>query len=144
MPTFENTLDGLLVRHRLILFDAVCPLCNGFVHFVLKRDPAALFRFVSVQSDLGQAILTHFGQPLSNWQSNVLVEDGAAYFKSTCFFRAMVHLPPPWSWLTAGRVVPQAIRDWLYDRIAQNRYTIFGKYDRCIVPAAEVSSRFLG
>ncbi len=144
MSSSRSTLDDLLSRHRLILFDAVCPLCSGFVHFVLKRDPAALFRFVSVQSDLGQEILTHFGQPLSNWESNVLVEGGAAYFKSTCFFRVMAHLPPPWSWLTAGRVVPRPIRDWLYDRIAQNRYSMFGKYDHCIVPAPEVASRFLG
>lgn len=144
MSCFENTLDDLLTRHRLILFDAVCPLCSGFAHFIVEHDPGALFRFVSVQSDLGQAILAHFGQPLSDWESNVLVEDGTAYFKSTCFFRIMAHLPPPWSWLTVGRVVPRVIRDWLYDRIAQNRYSVSGKYDRCIVPAPEVAPRFLG
>ncbi|MEC8251574.1 MAG: DCC1-like thiol-disulfide oxidoreductase family protein, partial [Planctomycetota bacterium] len=29
----------------LILFDGECNLCNGFVQFVIRRDPRARFRF---------------------------------------------------------------------------------------------------
>ena len=34
----------------VILFDGVCNLCNGFVQFVIARDPAARFRFAALQS----------------------------------------------------------------------------------------------
>jgi predicted DCC family thiol-disulfide oxidoreductase YuxK len=143
MAAPEPPLAELFDRHRLILFDGVCPLCSGFVAFVVKRDRAAVFRFVSVQSGLGQSILSHFGQPRFEWESNVLVEDGRAYFKSAAFCRIVRRLPRPWRWLAAACLVPRGTRDWLYDRIALNRYRLFGRYDRCIVPPADAAARFL-
>ncbi len=44
----------------------------------------------------------------------------------------------------AGRIVPRRIRDWLYDRIARNRYRLFGKRATCLVPSPEVAARFMG
>jgi predicted DCC family thiol-disulfide oxidoreductase YuxK len=35
------------------------------------------------------------------------------------------------------------LRDWLYDRIALNRYQLFGKYDTCVIPSADHLSRYL-
>lgn len=138
-----RALTKLFQRHRLILFDGACPLCSGFVGFVFARDRAARFRFVAVQSALGQAILAHFGQPLTDWESNVLVEDGRPYFKSRAFFRILRGLPPPWPWLAAAEASPRALNDLLYDRIARNRYALFGRSDRCMAPPADMASRFL-
>ena len=41
----------------LILFDGVCNLCNAWVRFVVRRDPAGIFRFAAQQSPIGQAII---------------------------------------------------------------------------------------
>jgi|GEM_PF-2157104 predicted DCC family thiol-disulfide oxidoreductase YuxK len=32
----------------------------------------------------------------------------------------------------------------LYDRIALNRYKLFGRYDACVIPDKDHDSRFLG
>lgn len=133
----------MITEHRLILFDAVCPLCAGFVRFVLHRDGRAIFRFVSVQSAFGQEVLARFDLPLTGWESNVLVEDGRALLKSDAYIAIMRHLPAPWRWLTVLRAIPRPLRDWAYDRVANNRYRIFGKYDRCIVPTPDIAGRFL-
>ena len=34
----------------VILFDGVCHLCNGFVQFVLQRDPTGQFAFAPLES----------------------------------------------------------------------------------------------
>jgi predicted DCC family thiol-disulfide oxidoreductase YuxK len=53
------------------------------------------------------------------------------------------HLRRPWPMLAAGRVIPRPVRDWLYDRIARNRYRLFGRRDSCLVPSADIADRFL-
>ena len=95
-------LDILFARHDLILYDGVCPLCNGFVRFVVRRDRTGRFRFVSVQSELGQAILSRFGLPLTDWASNVLVEGGRPFFKAAAQLRILRRLPRPWCWFWPG------------------------------------------
>ena len=42
-----------------------------------------------------------------------------------------------------GAVLPQAIRDWLYDVIAAHRYRWFGKHDTCRIPTPDERSRFV-
>ena len=41
------------------------------------------------------------------------------------------------------RIVPRPLRDWLYDRIALNRYRLFGRRQTCFVPTDEIADRFL-
>jgi len=40
-------------------------------------------------------------------------------------------------------VIPRVLRDWLYNRIARNRYDWFGKRDSCYRPTPEQAARFL-
>jgi predicted DCC family thiol-disulfide oxidoreductase YuxK len=46
---------------KLILFDGVCNLCNGFVQFVIKNDKKKLFKFGSLQSENSKSILLNLG-----------------------------------------------------------------------------------
>jgi predicted DCC family thiol-disulfide oxidoreductase YuxK len=39
--------------------------------------------------------------------------------------------------------VPRPLRNAVYNVVAKNRYRIFGKYDACIVPDAELRARVL-
>jgi predicted DCC family thiol-disulfide oxidoreductase YuxK len=130
-------------EHPVILFDGVCNLCSGFVHFVIARDKQARFRFAAVQSGVGRQILAELGRPLDDWDSNVLLDHGAAYVKSTAFLRIVRQLSGAWPLLALGRVLPLGLRDWLYDRVARNRYRLFGRRTVCMIPAPDVSARFL-
>lgn len=46
----------------IILFDGNCNLCNGGVQFVLDFDKEGLFRFASLQSEAGKALLQRSGR----------------------------------------------------------------------------------
>jgi len=41
-----------------ILFDGVCNLCDGWVKFVIERDPKGYFFFAALQSEAGQRLLS--------------------------------------------------------------------------------------
>jgi predicted DCC family thiol-disulfide oxidoreductase YuxK len=46
-----------LGEHPVVLFDGVCNLCSSAVQFIIDRDPKATFRFASLQSEAGAALL---------------------------------------------------------------------------------------
>lgn len=129
---------------RVILFDGVCRLCSAWARFMIKFDKERKFKLATVQSPEGQAILQWYGLATDHYETMLLVEGASIYTKSSAFFRVMRRLPWPWPLACIGRVVPSIIRDWLYDRIALNRYRLFGRYDTCIVPTKDNESRFLG
>jgi predicted DCC family thiol-disulfide oxidoreductase YuxK len=129
--------------HPLILVDGVCNLCNAIVRFILRHERAPVARFASLQSTLGRRTLERVGLPTDDLDTFVIVENGEAYTKSTGALRAAGLLKAPWSWVRVLRVVPRPIRDWAYDRIAANRYRLFGKQDQCRIPAPHERDRFV-
>jgi predicted DCC family thiol-disulfide oxidoreductase YuxK len=139
----EPLLAAAAGGRPVVLFDGVCHLCSGWVRFAIARDPRARLRFAAVQSPLGQGFLARHGLPLDAFESFYIIEDGRVFEKSTGFLRMVRHLRRPWPLLAAGRVIPRPVRDWLYDRIARNRYHLFGRRDTCLVPNADIADRFL-
>ena len=125
-----------------MVFDGVCVLCSGAVRFILDHEKAPGFSFTPVQSDLGQRVLAALGQPLDGNDSVVVIDDGRYFLKSDATVRLARCLKAPWSWYAAVRLLPRPLRDWLYDRLAQNRYSIFGRYETCMVPDAGLKRRF--
>ena len=55
----------------------------------------------------------------------------------------MLSALPGWRWTRVLFGVPKPLRDAVYNLVARNRYRIFGKYDECFVPDAEMRGRVL-
>ena len=126
-----------------ILFDGVCNLCNGFVRFVIARDPAARFRFAALTSAPAAEVLRRAGVAGPLPDSIILVQDGRVYVRSDAALRIARGLRFPWPLLYGFLVVPRPIRDRVYDVIAARRYRWFGRRDVCMIPAPELRQRFL-
>ena len=123
------------VEDGLILFDGVCVLCSNWVDFVIKRDPEARFRFLPIQTPRGRDIARRFGVDAEAPETNVVVKGGQALFKFDTVL-AVIEEMPGWRWLTILRHLPRPLRNWLYDRVARNRYAVFGKRAICRLPSA--------
>jgi predicted DCC family thiol-disulfide oxidoreductase YuxK len=123
----------------VVLFDGVCNLCNGAVRFILARDPAARFRFASLQSDAARRLWGDGGPA----ETIVLLDAGKTYVKSTAALRIARGLRFPWPLLYAFVAVPRPVRDLIYDWVARHRYRWFGKRDTCMLPTPELRERFL-
>jgi len=126
-----------------ILFDGVCNLCHGFVQFVIARDPAARFRFATLQSRAAASLLHGAGVTVPLPDSMVLVEDGRVYTRSTAALRIARGLRAPWPLAFALIVVPRIVRDAVYDFIAARRYRWFGRRETCLLPTPDLQRRFL-
>jgi predicted DCC family thiol-disulfide oxidoreductase YuxK len=130
----------------VILFDGVCNLCNGFVRFVIARDPAGRFTFGALQSEAAQRLLASIqSRPLNAPlpDSILLIEDGHFWMRSDAALRVARGLTRPWPLVYALVVVPRALRDWVYDIVARHRYRWFGRQKVCMVPTPALRSRFV-
>ena len=63
--------------------------------------------------------------------------------KSDAVLIIIGQMPFPWNTLRIFKFVPVVFRDWVYDRIARNRYKLFGKSAICVAPQPEHKNRFL-
>jgi len=128
----------------ILLYDGVCNLCHGAVQFVLKHEREPMVRFGSLQSAIGRELLVRHGFDPDALDSLVLIVEDRAFSKSTAVLRLTPYLRAPWSWLGVFRVVPRALRDWMYDRVAASRYRVFGRKDACMLPTGDAPpDRFL-
>lgn len=125
----------------MLLFDGVCNLCNGVVQFVLRHDKSETVKFASQQSAFGQRTMRERG--LTGIDGVVLIEGERVYTHSDAALRLLSYLPAPLSWLSGFRVIPKALREFVYRFIARNRYRLFGKREACFLPRPEWKARFL-
>jgi predicted DCC family thiol-disulfide oxidoreductase YuxK len=127
----------------IIIFDGYCALCSGWAQFVLRHDPHGRYRLLAAQSPLGHALYIHYGLDPQDYETNVLIADGLAWFKSEGSIRMAEGLGLPWSLAAVFRVLPLALRDRLYATLARNRLRLFGKRETCFLPDARFADRFL-
>jgi predicted DCC family thiol-disulfide oxidoreductase YuxK len=127
----------------IIIFDGYCALCCGWAKFVLRHDHAGVYRLLRAQSPLGHALYVHYGLDPEDYETNILIADGSAWFKSEGCIRMAEGLGWPWKAAAMFRIVPQPARDWVYEFIARNRLRIFGKRDTCYLPDQSMQDRFL-
>lgn len=135
---------GIDKESKVVLFDGVCRLCSFWAKFLIRFDRDRIFKLATVQSKQGKEILNHCGLPTEYYETMVYVEDGKCFTRSTALLKILHQLPFPWPVLCVGWIFPIKIRDWLYDRVALNRYKLFGRYDSCMLPSRDHESRFLG
>lgn len=131
------------VEHPVILFDGVCNLCNASVLFVIKRDPKEKFRFASLQSDFGKDQMRKFRLRDSELNSVLLIKQSKLLQKSNAALEIARHLTGGWPLLYAFKIFPVFMRDWVYNWIARNRYSWFGRKDACMIPTPELKARFV-
>ena len=135
-----NKLTSL--NKQILLFDGVCNLCDKFVQFVLHYDDKEQFFFASLQSSLGQQILKKYNLD-SDLNTVVLIRNEKAYTHSDVALKVGIALG---GWMNLSYLcylIPQFIRDTIYNWIAANRYRFFDKQDYCILPKEEWKNRFL-
>ncbi|OUS24193.1 thiol-disulfide oxidoreductase [Gammaproteobacteria bacterium 45_16_T64] len=128
---------------KVILFDGVCKLCSVWSQFIIEYDKQHIFTLASVQSPEGQSILKFYNLPTDSFDTMLYVHGNVAYERSDAFVNVIKQLGLPWKTLAIIGFLPKKLRNWAYDRIAQNRYTLFGKFDQCLLPSADHNKRFL-
>ena len=128
----------------IIVFDGVCVLCSGWVRFLIKRDPDRFLQFTTMQSDAGRKLLKQAALDPDDPSSFVLAQGGHILRQSDAIAAVLKTLRGPWPVAASIMLLtPRFVRDWLYFRIARNRYKLFGQRDICYAPMPGDRDRFI-
>ncbi|MGE3608649.1 MAG: thiol-disulfide oxidoreductase DCC family protein [Bacteriovoracaceae bacterium] len=126
---------------RVIFFDGLCGLCNGFVNFILKIDRNNNFIFSPLQSEF--AIQTLPQELTHDLKTIVVLIDGQTFKKAQAVFAVFNEIGGIWKMISLLKILPNFLLDFVYDLVASNRYQFFGKKDSCRLPTPEERKRFI-
>jgi predicted DCC family thiol-disulfide oxidoreductase YuxK len=127
----------------IILFDGVCNFCNRTVNIILKYDQDGHFKFAPSQSIGGIGVLQKFNLNQTSTASVILIENDKVYTKTDAVIQIATHLKGWPRLFSIIKFIPKPIRDFGYDLVAKNRYTLFGKRETCRIPDESTRHRFL-
>lgn len=125
------------------MFDGECVLCSGFFKFITRVDQDERFHFAHAQSPLGHALFEALGLSTEDYETNLIIVDGRIHTHLDSFAAAMRAVGWPWRMLAIVGVLPGPLKTFAYNRIARNRYALFGRYDACMMPDPKLMARFI-
>jgi predicted DCC family thiol-disulfide oxidoreductase YuxK len=135
------TVEEILTKQPILLFDCECGFCNKAVQFFLKREKNKKMHFVPLQSKLGEDIKAYF-EIDKEVDSIILIRDYAAYIKSCAVLRLCFYMKGLWPLLTVFLVVPPFLRNLVYDAVAKRRMKISGRVESCALISEADRKRF--
>ncbi len=126
----------------ILFFDGICGLCDKSVSYFFEKDRRHALRFAPLQGELAKKLLDD--RQRLTLDSMVLVEKAVSYERSTAVLRAMRLIGGSTGFVgSLGLAVPRPVRDFIYKRVAKNRYAIFGQTATCRLPSPAERAYFL-
>lgn len=132
-----------MITKKIIFYDGHCNLCNGFVNAIIKLDKKNIFLFAPLNGNHAKNLLKKNNIKNTTIDSVVLFNNNSISYKSKAVIEILISLGGIYRVLVMTKIIPRAILDWLYNIVAKNRYSWFGKQDRCMVPDKKIISKFL-
>jgi predicted DCC family thiol-disulfide oxidoreductase YuxK len=136
VPPFDDSAP-------VAVMDAECAICSWGARMIHRLDRAGTARICPIQSPLGMALLRHYGLDPRDPTSWLFLDQGISHRD----LDAVIHAGRRFGGLgllTQGlRLIPRSLRDWLYIRLARNRYRLFGRADLCALPDPALQRRIL-
>lgn len=127
----------------VVFMDGECAFCSRAARTISALDTADEFKICPTQSQLGHAVLAHYGLDPEDPDTWLYLVDGRAYTSLDAVMRVGKRLGGSGRITLIFAVLPKAAQDWLYKRIARNRYSIMGRTDMCAIPDPELQRRML-
>ena len=129
------------MNEKIIFFDGVCNLCNGFINFVFQYSNDPEMKVSSIQGETAKKYLSY--EERKNLSTVIYYKNQKKYYQSTAVLHVLKDIGSIFIILYPLIIIPAFIRNFCYDLIAKNRYRLFGKKDHCRLPTPEERNRFL-
>lgn len=137
VPPFE---EGAAVA----VLDGTCALCSFGGRLIARFDRRARIRICPVQTELGRALLTHYGIDPEDPESWLFLAEGRAWRAFDAWIRVAETCGGVGRLLSVFWILPRPVRDWIYRRVARNRIALFGRADICALPDPRLKARLIG
>ena len=100
---------------------------------LLKNDVKGFFKIGFLNDDVH----------LKKMDSIILLYKGVSYSKSTAILKSVYLLGGIYKMFAVLYLIPKPIRDFVYTKVAQNRYKWFGKLEQCRALPEEWKKRMI-
>lgn len=104
----------------VLLIDNKCPFCSKSMQLIYQSGGYNKFNFLSIYSEESRQLLSNYGIETTGERLMVLCERGKVFIKSGALLQAVRKLKGMKSMLFWFIIIPQRIRDALYDRLSGN------------------------
>ncbi len=126
----------------ILFYDGECGLCARSVQWCLDHDRRGELRFAPLQGKTYAAL--NFADKPADLGTVVLLDGRRLFVRSDAVIGILRQVGGAWPVLAfLGRLVPRFLRDAGYRFIARRRHAWFGSAERCRLPSAGESARFL-
>jgi len=120
-----------MASNKVIFFDGYCNLCHWTVRFIRKRDKIGKFRFTALQSVEGKEMMNQPGLVSADLSTVIYKKGEAVFTRSTAILKILNDLGGIWRAFHLLILIPPFLRDAVYNFIAVNRYSVFGRNNSC-------------
>jgi predicted DCC family thiol-disulfide oxidoreductase YuxK len=120
----KHTAGQILAAElALLIIDGQCPLCNKCAQWLARRDLRGRLIFTTISDcrALGISIPD---------DTITLITGREIFTKSTALLTALQMLGGSWSTARYCLLLPQKLRDFIYDFISKKRYKISAKFSQ--------------
>ena len=130
----------------VVFYDGYCILCSKSIDFIIKHDKKEKLLFASLQSKYASETLSEMGynpQDIAKLDNVIYLTNGVIKIKSSAVISILSDIKGIYKLCNIFYIIPQFIRDFIYDEIALRRYKWFGKRETCRIPTKEEKLRIL-
>jgi len=136
VPSFDD-------RGPVTFMDGECVFCTVGARLIARFDRAREFKICPVQTPTGRAVLRHYGLDPEGPESWLYLADGQAYTSLDAMIRVGARIGGIGRFFQPLRLLPRSLQDWIYRRIARNRYQLLGRADMCAIPNPRLRARLI-
>ena len=128
----------------IAVMDAECAICTLGARMIHRIDRSGEVRICPVQTVLSARLMAENGVDAHNPETWLLIEERQVWRDAEAIIRIGARSGGWGRLLTLLRIIPRPLRDWLYRRLARNRYRLFGRANMCAVPDPAFRARLIG
>ena len=129
------------MNKKIVFFDGVCNLCNGFINFIFRYNNDPELKVSSLQGETAKKHLNN--SDIRELNSVIYFKEGQKYYQSKAVLYILKDMGSIFKLAFIFIIIPSFLRDPIYKFIANNRYRFFGKQDYCRLPTPDERDRFL-
>ncbi len=130
-------------ENPIAVMDASCALCSWGERMLHRLDRSGEIKIAPIQSQTGADLMRANGLGPADPDTWLFIEDGTVWRDFDAVIRIGQRSGGVGRILVVLKVLPRRVREWLYQRVARNRYAMFGRGDMCALPDPAFRARLL-
>ena len=128
---------------KIIFYDGVCNMCNSFVNTIISLDKKNQLFFSPLHGKIAKKLLKEHSEKIKNIDSVIFYSHSKISVKSKAVIDIINSLGSFYKIISILNIIPSLLLDYIYDLVAKNRYSWFGKKSSCPIPDKKIASQFI-